>query len=155
MPEEVVDKSLNLRLNLKDWVLSCSLKTTGSVLETRRFIQFMWAKMDWLRLGPIKEIFYFGSLILKVLESLMLIETHKISQNSLEPLNAIQRLFIFASFLLQDTSSSLDQMMELLKFGKLRKAANFNLISLMKNSWWHFKKNRIFQSLNKLLVLLE
>jgi hypothetical protein len=91
--------------------------------------------MDWLQQVPIKEIFNFGNLTSKDLESQMLIETLKISQNSLELLNATLKLFISVSFLLQDTSSSLDQMMELLKFGKLRRAANFLLISLMKNSW--------------------
>jgi hypothetical protein len=53
----------------------------------------------------------------------------------LEALNAILRLFISASFLLQGTSSSLDQMMGLPKFGKLKRAVNFRQISLMKNSW--------------------
>jgi len=91
--------------------------------------------MDWLQPVPIKEIFFYGNLILKVLESLMLTETLRISQNLLELLNATQRLCISASFLLQDTNSSQDQMMGLLKFGKLRRAANFRPISLTKNFW--------------------
>jgi hypothetical protein len=95
----------------------------------------MSAKMAWLLLVPIKEIFYFGNLISKDLESRMLIETVKISLNSSEALDATPRLFISVSFLLQDTNYSLDQMMGLPKFGKLRRAVNFHLISLMKNSW--------------------
>ena len=94
----------------------------------------MSAKMAWLRLVLIKDIFFFGNLKSKDLESRTLIETVKISQNSLDAINATPRLFIFVSFLLQDTNYSLDQMMGSLKFGKLRRVVYFHLISLMKNS---------------------